>query len=550
MFFIYVLLLLVLFFNYFLSAGQYIADISAQKQATGKPTASFQHQFWQSQCGTEGSLGFLWDQTHVNAMHLKRERYAPKVGHMEQHAHDRKTMRMHLVHPLVLDRAISFLVGPHQAQDDLLSLHPVSGQDHHESARSIRHRRPPLSKLAVVVCTLICSVGSAVVFIPASPSAASSGIGTDRTKVAQLEHQIADQGAKVQSLVGHYDQVSGQLTVIRDEIATQNARLVIDHRAKEKATDGLRGLAVNAYVSLATGESPGLAAFSNSANAQVLSEKQEYSNVANTRLDAAISAYQTADFDIDATEAKLKSKEAEVSTTLTSLSSSHQIAQSALNVDDATLGKLSSSLQSLVTQANEKHAEAEEQEEEKALASEQVNAPNPTNSSSVAPVTVHPSAGTYANPLRSINALSPERVDQGVDYSGFGPIYAIGDAVIISTYNGGWPGGTFISYRLSDGPEAGLVVYAAEDIEPQVQSGETVTASTVIGQMYEGPDGIETGWADPSGDGTTEATDSGQFDGSNSTAFGYNFSQLLESLGAPGGILQNNPPTGSVPAGF
>jgi hypothetical protein len=165
-------------------------------------------------------------------------------------------------------------------------------------------------------------------------------------------------------------------------------------------------------------------------------------------------------------------------------------------------------------------------------------------------VRVNPSPGSYADPLRDINGLSPERIDQGVDYSGYGPIYAIGDGTVLSTVNGGWPGGTFITYRLNDGPASGLVVYAAEDIDPRVAVGQSVTSGTVLGTMYEGPDGIETGWADPSGDGNTMAADAGQFSGANSTAFGADFSQFLASLGAPAGILQNDPPTGSVPPGW
>ena len=100
---------------------------------------------------------------------------------------------------------------------------------------------------------------------------------------------------------------------------------------------------------------------------------------------------------------------------------------------------------------------------------------------------------------------------------------------MLSTVNGGWPGGTYITYRLSDGPAAGLVVYAAEDIEPLVQAGESVTPNTVLGTVYEGPDGIETGWAD-NGTGDTMARDASQFYGWNSTAFGANFSELLVSL--------------------
>jgi hypothetical protein len=69
----------------------------------------------------------------------------------------------------------------------------------------------------------------------------------------------------------------------------------------------------------------------------------------------------------------------------------------------------------------------------------------------------------------------------------------------------------------------------------------------VLGQMYEGPDGIETGWASPGGIGTTMAAIYGQFSGANSTAFGANYSALLSSLGAPGGVAQNEPPTGNLP---
>ncbi|MHB8296574.1 MAG: hypothetical protein ACYDH5_18570, partial [Acidimicrobiales bacterium] len=158
--------------------------------------------------------------------------------------------------------------------------------------------------------------------------------------------------------------------------------------------------------------------------------------------------------------------------------------------------------------------------------------------------------GGYANPLRAISNLSPERIDQGVDYAGFGPIYAIGNGVVLSTVNSGWPGGTFIAYRLTSGPAAGLVAYAAEDIYPQVQVGQTVTSSTALGTMYGGPDGIETGWATSSGSGQAMASSYGQFSGSNTTAFGYNFSMLLQALGAPGGVVQNSPPTGSLPGGW
>ena len=109
-------------------------------------------------------------------------------------------------------------------------------------------------------------------------------------------------------------------------------------------------------------------------------------------------------------------------------------------------------------------------------------------------------APIYLNPLRNVSGLVPERIDQGVDFSGSGPVYALGDGIVTNAtaYNGGWGGG-WITYQLSDGPDAGLVVYLAENVTPTCVVGERVTPSTEIGDMFEGGDGIETGWAQATG---------------------------------------------------
>ena len=67
--------------------------------------------------------------------------------------------------------------------------------------------------------------------------------------------------------------------------------------------------------------------------------------------------------------------------------------------------------------------------------------------------------------------------------------------------------------------------------------------------VYSNSYGIETGWADGSRLPDTMAHTYGQYDGSNSTAFGDNFSRFLQSVGAPGGIL-SSAPSGSVPASW
>jgi hypothetical protein len=162
---------------------------------------------------------------------------------------------------------------------------------------------------------------------------------------------------------------------------------------------------------------------------------------------------------------------------------------------------------------------------------------------------------SYVNPLRGVSGLTPERIDQGVDYAGSGPIYAIGDGVVVNTYNSGWPGGAFISYRLTDGPATGDVVYVAENVVPQVNVGQQVTAGTVVGTLIDAYPDMETGWADPPGYGDTLAMAAGQwssYDDSHDipTAYGENFSQLLASLGAPPGVTLAGPVSGTIAPGW
>ena len=38
--------------------------------------------------------------------------------------------------------------------------------------------------------------------------------------------------------------------------------------------------------------------------------------------------------------------------------------------------------------------------------------------------------GDYRNPLRGVSGLVPQRIDDGVDFAGLGPVYALGDAVV------------------------------------------------------------------------------------------------------------------------
>ncbi len=160
-------------------------------------------------------------------------------------------------------------------------------------------------------------------------------------------------------------------------------------------------------------------------------------------------------------------------------------------------------------------------------------------------------ATPYKNPLRGIHGLTPERIDQGVDYAGSGPLYSIGNGTVLEVYNSGWPGGAFIAVRLSDGPAAGEVVYEAENITPHVRVGQSVTPDTVLGTLNSGFPHLEIGWGSPKYIGESYwAQLYGAYPDNCSTSFGINFNQLLVSLGAPSGLAEASTCGGRLPSGF
>jgi hypothetical protein len=162
----------------------------------------------------------------------------------------------------------------------------------------------------------------------------------------------------------------------------------------------------------------------------------------------------------------------------------------------------------------------------------------------------------YENPLRGIPDLMPQRIDMGVDFGGAGPIYALGRAVITNAIGDspGWPGGGWITYRLTAGRAKGLMVYVAEDVTPTVQVGEVVNSSTVIAHMYNGGAGIETGWAQPDGSSAeSQLPVAGGISGGGPfpSTVGLNFEELLQVLGVPMSPFDRYfPPSGLLPSGY
>ena len=185
-------------------------------------------------------------------------------------------------------------------------------------------------------------------------------------------------------------------------------------------------------------------------------------------------------------------------------------------------------------------------------------------SASAATPTSTGTAWKYVNPLREVANLEPSRMDMGVDYSGSGPILAIGRAkVVLATDKlagpeSCWgktcvpPPGDMIVYRLLDGPFAGKYVYVVEHITIGVKAGETVTAGERIATLHEGSPNLEMGWASGRATQTLAVARGHQGRGVDpggwSSIEGRNFNSLLVWLGAPSGYVTTIPGGQQMPA--
>lgn len=389
-------------------------------------------------------------------------------------------------------------------------------------------------------------VGVAVLsqVLPGGGAASGQTVASAQAQAAAIAARLNALGAQASRMIQNYDQAEASLSQVNQKIKDTQNQMSGTQSQIASIKIALSQEAIDSYMT--GGNLSTLYALFNENPTQAAVRQEFLNTVTNSQADL-VASYQAAVQSLHAQQASLKTLQDQAISVLSQATAAKNAVLAAEAQQKAQLASENSLVASLVAQQQAAQAAAQA-----AILAQQAAARAriiAASAPSVAPVTPFV-GGTYGNPLRSIAGLSPERIDQGVDYHGYGPIYALGNGVILSVYNSGWPGGTFISYRLTQGPAAGLVVYAAEDIRPQVGLGQSVTPNTVIGTMYEGFAGIETGWASPSLTGETMARSSGQFGGSNSTAYGFNFSQLLRSLGAPGGVLQNDPPTGSLLSGW
>jgi murein DD-endopeptidase MepM/ murein hydrolase activator NlpD len=135
----------------------------------------------------------------------------------------------------------------------------------------------------------------------------------------------------------------------------------------------------------------------------------------------------------------------------------------------------------------------------------------------------------YVNPFVS---ATQGRIDQGVDFTGAGPILAVGDAQILATGAPGWPEGGGVLYRLLDGPAAGQTIFVYEGVQAAVKPGQRVSAGQQIASFVAGGS-IEMGFADASGNPLSHA----EYQEGDETVWGRKMAVFLSELGSSNSLF-------------
>lgn len=149
----------------------------------------------------------------------------------------------------------------------------------------------------------------------------------------------------------------------------------------------------------------------------------------------------------------------------------------------------------------------------------------------------------YVNPIP--DTVTPERIDQGVDYAGSGNLLALGNGVVTQVNappGSGWEGGYYIAYKLTDGPLKGREVYYAEGVTPHVTVGQKLSAGQIVANIIPGAaHGVEVGY------GSGLQNTSYARGASGRTAAGQAFSDLVKALGGKPGLTEGAPLVGTAP---
>ena len=283
-------------------------------------------------------------------------------------------------------------------------------------------------------------VGVAVLsqVLPGGGAASGQTVASAQAQAAAIAARLNALGAQASRMIQNYDQAEASLSQVNQKIKDTQNQMSGTQSQIASIKIALSQEAIDSYMT--GGNLSTLYALFNENPTQAAVRQEFLNTVTNSQADL-VASYQAAVQSLHAQQASLKTLQDQAISVLSQATAAKNAVLAAEAQQKAQLASENSLVASLVAQQQAAQAAAQA-----AILAQQAAARAriiAASAPSVAPVTPFV-GGTYGNPLRSIAGLSPERIDQGVDYHGYGPIYALGNGVILSVYNSGWPGGTFI----------------------------------------------------------------------------------------------------------
>jgi murein DD-endopeptidase MepM/ murein hydrolase activator NlpD len=140
----------------------------------------------------------------------------------------------------------------------------------------------------------------------------------------------------------------------------------------------------------------------------------------------------------------------------------------------------------------------------------------------------------YVDPFLGAHGLHTGRVDQGVDYSAApgSKIGAIGSGYIDAIIGNWFKGQPLVEEKLTGGSHKGQYVYYAEQLNPNVHTGQKVRAGQAIGTVASSGTGLELGFG--AGGGRTLAQATTGYKEGEQTQAGKEFMAFTKTLGKGG----------------
>lgn len=140
----------------------------------------------------------------------------------------------------------------------------------------------------------------------------------------------------------------------------------------------------------------------------------------------------------------------------------------------------------------------------------------------------------YANPFQGDSGVTQGRTDEGVDFTAAAgtAIHAIGAGTITRIIQNWFAGQPMVQETLTSGPNAGKIVYYAEQLNSLVKQGQRVAAGQTIGTVAQHGTGLELGFGSNVYPHYTLAAATTGYTEGQQTPAGKAFAAWLRSIGS------------------